>query len=310
MNSECAGPELVAAYLEARGAASSIERSGAQHALETALLAALQSARAAWPSLSVDGLAWARYLGAHAPQRIDDEVWLNTATVTDLYVAFACASGDSAAVAALERRHFGEVKAALTGAGVAASEVEEVLDKLRARLFVGSGEALPRVATYSGRGPIVGWLKVAAVRLAVGEFRRTRARPERSVDVDMLERLAPATSEPELAYLRSRYRTAFERALERALTALTPQQRTLLRLYFVDGIGVEKLGILSRVHGSTVSRWIAGARGTLLRETRRLVQSSLPLSDSEYESLLRVVRSDLHLSLARFLPEVERDSPR
>jgi RNA polymerase sigma-70 factor (ECF subfamily) len=213
-------------------------------------------------------------------------------------------------VAALEQRHFGEVSAALAGAGVAASEVEEVLDKLRAHLFVGSGEALPRVATYSGRGPIVGWLKVAAVRLAVGEFRRTRARPERSVDVDMLERLAPATSEPELAYLRARYRTAFERALEQALTALTPQQRTLLRLYYVDGIGVEKLGILSRVHGSTVSRWIAGARGTLLRETRRLVQSSLPLSDSEYESLLRVVRSDLHLSLARFLPEVEGDSPR
>jgi RNA polymerase sigma-70 factor (ECF subfamily) len=177
-----------------------------------------------------------------------------------------------------------------------------VLGSLRARLFVGSGEAPPRIATYSGRGPIAGWLKVAAVRLAVDELRATRGSPERSVDVEVLERLAPVATEPELAYLRARYQAAFEDALKQALTALTPQQRTLLRLHYVDRVAVEKLGRMNGVHGSTISRWIASARATLLVEARRLVGVTFAVSDSEYESLLRVVRSGLHLSLARLLP--------
>jgi RNA polymerase sigma-70 factor (ECF subfamily) len=178
---------------------------------------------------------------------------------------------------------------------------------LRARLFVGSGKAPPRISTYSGRGPIAGWLKVAAVRLAVDEYRSNGASPERSVDVEFLERLAPASADPELAYLRARYQATFEDALKQALTALTPQQRTLLRLYYVDGVGVEKLGTMNGVHGSTISRWIAHARGTLLHEARVLVGAALAISSSEYESLLRVVRSGLHLSLARFLPAAESD---
>jgi RNA polymerase sigma-70 factor (ECF subfamily) len=70
---------------------------------------------------------------------------------------------------------------------------------------------------------------------------------------------------------------------------------------------VEKLGTMNGVHGSTISRWIARARGTLLREARRLVGATLAISDSEYESLLRILRSGLHLSLARFLSEPGSD---
>jgi RNA polymerase sigma-70 factor (ECF subfamily) len=298
---------LATAFLEARASSSGIERREARDSLEAALVSAVERAREEWPSLPVDVVAWARHLAAHAPEQIEAQVWLSSAPVADLYVAFACASGDAEAMAVLERRHFCGVRAALASAGIAPSDAEEVLGLLRARLFVGSGGARPRIATYSGRGPIAGWLKVAAVRLAVDEI-RSRASPERSVDVEVLERLAPASAEPELAYLRARYQAAFEGALKQALTALTPQQRTLLRLYYVDGVGVEKLGTMNGVHGSTISRWIARARGTLLREARRLVGANLAISDSEYESLLRVVRSGLHLSLSRILPEPASDA--
>jgi RNA polymerase sigma-70 factor (ECF subfamily) len=250
----------------------------------------------------VDVLAWARHLAVHAPEQLGAEDWLSTAPVADLYVAFACASGDAEAMAVLERRHFGEVRHALATSGVASFETEEVLGLLRARLFVGAGGSAPRIATYSGRGPIAGWLKVAAIRLAVDEL-RARGSPERCVDVEVLERLAPVSTEPELAYLRARYQAAFDDALKQALTALTPQQRTLLRLHYVDRVAVEKLGKMNGVHGSTISRWIARARATLLDEARRLVGVTLAISDSEYESLLRVVRSGLHLSLARLLPD-------
>ena len=101
--------------------------------LEAALVTAVERARAEWPSLSVDVLAWARHLAAHAPEQLEAEVWLSTAPVADLYLAFACASGDAEAMAALERRHFGEVRAALASTGVVPSDVEDVLELLRAR---------------------------------------------------------------------------------------------------------------------------------------------------------------------------------
>jgi RNA polymerase sigma-70 factor, ECF subfamily len=300
--------ELVTVFLEARAPSRGGEgTAGARRGLEIALLGALQQAQAAWPSVSLDRRAWTRFLGSLAPQGgASDEAWLCTTYVADLYIAFACASGDSCAVTQLEQRYAHEVNAALARAGVGGESSEEVLQKLWSRLFVGTRSSPPRIATYSGRGPLAKWLKVAAIRLAVGEYRKAHASPERATDQDVLEQLAPTTSEPEIAYVRARYRTAFEQALKQALMALTPQQRTLLRLYYIDSIGLERLGALNHVHGSTISRWLARARATLLQDATRRVRASIHLSDAEFESLLGDIRSGLHLSLAQLLPGSDR----
>lgn len=298
----CGVPEFVAAYLEGQSGSCEGVHIEESRVLAAALTSVITDARLAWPSLRVDAVSWARYLGAQAPPTATSEAWLATAPVSDLYLAFACASGESEAIALLEQRYFGEVRLALGRAGLVPSDVEEVLQQLRTRLFVGSGGAPPRILTYSGRGPLVGWLRVAAVRLAVAEHRRARSRPEAAMGMDVLERLASPTMQPESAYLRARYRVKYEHALKQALDTLSPQQRNLMRLYYVDGVGVEKLGRLHRVHASTVSRWLARARAMLLHETERVVRASIRMSEADFESLLRVVRSDLHVSLARFLP--------
>jgi RNA polymerase sigma-70 factor (ECF subfamily) len=294
-------PELAEAYLEGLARSSGTLDAGELRMLAAALRSALEAARSTWPSLDVDSVAWARHLGRQEAQATTGAHGPPPATASDLYLAFACGSGDSDAIAALERRHFGDVRLALASAGLAPSEVDEVLQQLRERLFVASGGMPPRILTYLGRGPLAGWLRVAAVRLAVGQHRSARVRPEAADEAD-LERLAPARTEPEAAYLRARYRVQYERALKQALDSLTPQQRNLMRLHYVEGIGVEKLGRLNQVHASTASRWIAQARTILLRETERIVRASLSMSEAGFESLLRVVRSDLHLSLAQFLP--------
>lgn len=50
-----------------------------------------------------------------------------------------------------------------------------------------------------------------------------------------------------------------------------------------------------------VSRWLAAARESIFDETRRLMSQRLRLRPEEFESLVRVLRSQLDLSLTGLL---------
>jgi RNA polymerase sigma-70 factor (ECF subfamily) len=52
---------------------------------------------------------------------------------------------------------------------------DEVRQILWQRLFVGTGAAAPRILSYAGRGPLAGWVAVAAQRIAL-DLRRDAAR--------------------------------------------------------------------------------------------------------------------------------------
>ncbi len=75
----------------------------------------------------------------------------------------------------------------------------------------------------------------------------------------------------------------------------------MLRLYFMSGLSLEKIGAHYRVHQSTVTRWIAAARSAILGTTRRLIGQRLQLSPTEFDSLAGLLRSELDLSLSVLL---------
>ncbi len=109
---------------------------------------------------------------------------------------------------------------------------------LRERFFVWVDGAAPRIAQYTGRGALGPWVKVAAVRVAL----RLAERQE-SLAPGLESRLGP---DPELDYLRVRYRAAFSNALSEALGALGVEERNLLRLHFVEGLTIDGLAPLFR----------------------------------------------------------------
>ena len=74
-------------------------------------------------------------------------------------------------------------------------------------------------------------------------------------------------------------------------------------MHYIDGLNIDRIGVVFHVHRATVARWIAGAREQLHERTMAEVASGLALSQEELESLLRVVRSSLDLSLRALLAE-------
>jgi RNA polymerase sigma-70 factor (ECF subfamily) len=72
-------------------------------------------------------------------------------------------------------------------------------------------------------------------------------------------------------------------------------------MHFVDGLTIDEIGALYQVHRATAARWISGARNTLLADTRARLTARLALTPSQFDSLMRLVRSELDLSLQRLV---------
>ncbi len=247
--------------------------------------------RAAWPDVPLDDATFAR----RAEPLLADGGALHAG---DLWLACACAEGVPQAIDAFERAFLSQVHHYIARIDSSPELADEVRQGLRDRLLVGRDGAAPRIAGYSGRGPLGGWLRVAAVRLAL-DVREQRGDVARFSDE--LASVVAQSDEPEVAILRRRHQSEFQAAVEQAVAALTPGERTLMRLYSVDGKTVDELAVAYQVNRGTISRRLAGVRRRILGETFRLLGERLRLSPSELTSVMRAVRSQLHLSLSRLL---------
>jgi RNA polymerase sigma-70 factor (ECF subfamily) len=246
--------------------------------------ALLALARAAWPEIALDEAVFMAWIAARAGGDGDG----GELHAADLYLACACARGDAAALAAFERRYLAEVPRFLIGTRSRPDIVEEVKQRLRVRLFTGER---PRIEDYSGHGSLECWLRVAAVRTA-----SNLRRDERASGI-LEERSDEPRVDLERAHLQARYGGHFQSALAHALARLEVRERTLLKLHFVERVSFERLAVMFQVHRATVVRWVAAARRRAFAETLAYLRDKLPASDAELDSLLRIVRSQLEISL-------------
>jgi RNA polymerase sigma-70 factor (ECF subfamily) len=69
----------------------------------------------------------------------------------------------------------------------------------------------------------------------------------------------------------------------------------------VDGLSIDALGEIYGVHRATAARWIAKIREDLLARTREAFSARAKVGRAEFESLLRLARSQLDVSLRRVL---------
>ncbi|HEY4055307.1 MAG TPA: sigma-70 family RNA polymerase sigma factor [Kofleriaceae bacterium] len=235
---------------------------------------------AAAPDLATDRAA----LRAHVSSLSDADA----ANADDIVLAFAAATGTKRAAERITEQHAEMIAHAIRGVRRDPTFVEEATQELYARLFVGSNGSPPRLLKYGGRGSLGGWLRVAATRLAIDLVRSERA------DVPLEDVLLPAES-PSIA---DPDREVVRAALRAAIAAQPSRTRALLRFYYCDGMGVEELATMHGVHASTVSRWLAAMRESIVAETRD--QLATRLVTSAVSSHLDLVH-DLEVSLASLL---------
>lgn len=265
--------------------------------LHVAVESALDRAKRKWPGLAFSDEAFLSKLGQRVRESSGVIGMLQRLRTSDLYAAWAAETGESAAISAIMAQSRPTIDEALAPMRLAAHERDEVLQKLRQRVFVGEK---PRIGTYSGTGSIGTWLSATAVRLAVDGKRSER--PEEELD-DQLAAAVADTANLELQVIRKQYQSEFKVAFREAFRALTLDERNLIRLTFIDRLSIDALSAMMGLHRSTVARRISALRDELAKSTRKRLMEKFKLTASDVNSLMRVVVSAFDASLNSLLDE-------
>ena len=292
----------------AEGLPPGLARGAARDPLVVAALdEGLAEARAQHPKLEVEPAVLAFRLASSlrpapaAPAELAAS--LRSLHAGDLLLALACQAGGRQALAALDKTLAEAVPKAAARLRASNAFVDEVTQLLRQKLLVARAGGRPKLFDYAGRGALGQWLRAAALRVALNLLESERRGRHSSGDESTgpLSRMPAAGPDPELSLVKRRYAPEFRAALEAALLGLGPKQRTLLKLYFAQGLTVEEIGRLEGTHKSTISRWLTKARQGLLEDVRARLTQKLKLGPAELDSLLAAVGSQLHISLGRVL---------
>jgi RNA polymerase sigma-70 factor (ECF subfamily) len=210
----------------------------------------------------------------------------------EVFLAAACAQKDPAALREFERHYLAQVTDFVAKTDPSPAFADEVKQVLRERLFVDG----MHIRDYSGAGPLGAWLRVVSARTALNLKRgKKNAGPPEQMPIN-----APVI-DPELDYLKSRYGAEFREAFRKVLSSLPPRDKSLLSLYYLEGLSSAAIAATFKVHGATVRRWVEEVRGQIVEETYALLKGRLDLSSNEMKSLMKVLHSQLEQSIGRLL---------
>jgi RNA polymerase sigma-70 factor, ECF subfamily len=252
------------------------------------VVSAFARGKARWPGVALDEASFSAHV-------VDfDVTTLALAThAEDLFLVAACLRGDRQALAQLDAVHLSRVALYVGRLGRTSDFHEEVAQHLREKLLT---SASPKLASYVGRGPLSEWIRAVAVRAALN-----LTRPERRTVLGGVPAELVGVATWDVRTLDGRHRADFQRAIAAAFAALEPRERTLVKLHFVDLVGIDRLGLIYGVHRATVARWIVRLRRQMFAEVSRRLGTQLGWTASTVHSVYRMFSGELHISMAHLL---------
>jgi RNA polymerase sigma-70 factor, ECF subfamily len=215
------------------------------------------------------------------------EAFIDALHANDLCLIVACERGDQTAWGDLVGRYETTVRAAARSAASNEDAAEDLAQSIWAELHGlrvrDDGQPSGKIAYYSGRGSLGGWLRAVVGQLAIDQHRRQSrlVQTEEDADFDRLAQeaqkgegafnLTHASPDPEHAFSERSAAHDVEDALAEAMRGLAPEDRLLVKLYYFDGLKLREAGAVMGVHEATASRRLTRIHG----EIRMKVESIL-----------------------------------
>src|SRR6267378_6115677 len=185
----------------------------------------------------------------------------------DLCLVIACECGDPSAWNDLVSRYSPTVRSAARSAAGNEDAAEDLaqsiwaeLHGLRVRV---DGRPASKLAYYSGRGSLAGWLRAVVAQLAVDQHRKQSRLVQTEDDADF-DRLIQKDDQPwrgrserlnpEIEVSDKRASVDLRKALAASIGHLSDEDRLLVKLYYFDGLKLREAGAFLGVHEATASR--------------------------------------------------------
>ncbi|MCH9687331.1 MAG: sigma-70 family RNA polymerase sigma factor [Deltaproteobacteria bacterium] len=266
----------------------------------TKLLELVASADEGVPGLALDPVAFVQELGARMQPGEDVLAQLERLHAADLRLALACLEGDPRATRRFTERFGRDLRRLAHRFSSPQESVEDLEQTIHELLLVGRHEGGAKLRAYAGQGFLLNWLRITTTRLLMDHARRKDRARERPVSEGAVLGL-PDPGDVELAFLKQSYRATFSEALLASARALDPGDRHLLRQHLVGCMSIDQIAGAYGIHRATAARRLGRARQRLLEGTRETMAGRLQLPANELDSVLELIRSQLDLSVGRFL---------
>lgn len=186
----------------------------------------------------------------------------------DLCLIVACEQGNESAWADLVARFSVTVRSAARSASSNEEGAEDLAQSIWAELHGlrsrDDGRPSGKLAYYSGRGSLAGWLRAVVAQLAIDQHRKQSrfVQTEEDSEFDRIigqgreenDWTSQTVGSPEVELSRKVAGKEMQSALARSIEQLTAEDRLLVRLYYFDGLRLKEAGAVLGVHEATASR--------------------------------------------------------
>ena len=214
----------------------------------------------------------------------------------DLCLIVACEQGDEVAWSDLVGRFTTTVRSAARSASSNEDAAEDLAQSIWAELYGlrvrADGKPTSKLAYYSGRGSLAGWLRAVVGQLAVDQHRKQSRLVQTEDDAD-LDRLAQHVDDgneqllsvgavnPEQSLANKFAGVEMQKALARSFKELSDEDRLLVKLYYFDGLRLREAGAILGVHEATASRRLTRIHSDLRNFVERILISEKGWTKSE-----------------------------
>ena len=240
--------------------------------------------------------AFAEILGGIARKYVDvsaRDLFLSL-RVEELALARACAAGHEPAWEVFLTRYREKLYDIAGYIAKESSAARELADSLYADLYgttVRGEQRVSKLASYTGRGSLEGWLRTVMAQEWVNRYRRQRRLVSLDEQSEEGTQFAAADTPPMVAV-----DPRIESATDEALTELSAEDRYILTSYYLDSRTLAEIARSLRVHESTISRKV----DRLAKSLRKRILAGLAkqgMSRRQATEALEVDVRDLRLNL-------------
>jgi RNA polymerase sigma-70 factor (ECF subfamily) len=255
-----------------------------------------------------------KYLLRHDPTTASAEIakFIDDLQADDLCLIVSCERGDENAWTDLVERFTATVRSAARSASANEDAAEDLAQSIWAELYGlrvrQDGKPASKLAYYSGRGSLAGWLRAVIAQLAVDTFRRQSRLVQTEQDSD-LDRLAHdsqlGVGQPVLAVapnpeesMSNRFaQTDMQQALSCAVQDLGAEDRLLVKLYYFDNLRLREAGGVLGVHEATASRRLTRIQAELRKRVTKILVDERGWTPAETERSFAEVAQHLDTDL-------------
>jgi RNA polymerase sigma-70 factor, ECF subfamily len=258
-----------------------------------------------------------KYVMIDAPNVSNAEIrdFIDSLSADDLCLIVSCEMGDEAAWNDMVAGFDTTVKSAARRFAGNTEETEDLASSIWAELYGmkrdAEGNIKTKLAYYSGRGSLAGWLRAVVSQLAVDQFRKDAkfVQIEEMREFENLAQESAAHSEnptvvhaaenPEDALSRKQSQSDVSAALKESIAGLAPEDRLILKLYYFDGLKLKDIGVAFGFHEATASRKVERIQKELRRATEKCLTSQKGWKQDEVNRFLADTAAHLDVGLEK-----------